>query len=469
MNATIIDGTGRDAFPGALLIEDGRIAAIGELDSIDVPSSVDRRDLGGLVLAPGFVDIHNHSARGLFEDPLATTQVAQGITTLVVGADGGSPWPVDDYLDRIDSLRPALNVGTLVGHGTVRAAVMGDDFRRVATDAEIAAMTTRVETGMRAGAFGLSSGLEYNPGLYASTGELIALARVAAAHGGFYMSHMRDEEERLLDAVDEAIRIGREAELPVQISHIKAGNASVWGKAADVLAKIASANEAGIDVLADQYPYSAWQSSLTIVARSRMFEDADSVAAGIAAAGGGSRLQIVNFDAEPSLNGLRLDEIAAARGVSEVDAYMWIMERGGSDLIGHTMNDADIDAFMVSPFVMTSSDGGIGGAHPRGAGTFPRLLGHYARERGLITIERAVARSTSMPARRLGLSDRGELRVGAIADLVVFDPERIADRSTFDDGDRLPVGVGSVWVAGIEVWRGGGPTRARPGRAIRRR
>ena len=467
-NATIIDGSGAPGYVGDLLIEAGRIAAVGAPGSIDAPPRAERRDLSGLVLAPGFIDIHNHSTTRLFDSPLATTQLAQGITTLVVGADGSSPWPISDYFGRIDELRPTVDVATLVGHGTVRGAVLGDEYRRTATDAEIADMTVRVERGMGEGAFGLSSGLEYDPGFYSSTGELIALSRVAANHGGFYMSHMRDEEEGLLDAVDEAIRIGREAGLPVQISHIKAGNASVWGRAPDVLERIREANEAGLDVTADQYPYTAWQSGLAIVVRSRMFSNPDSVAKGIEAAGGGSRLQIVAFEPEPELNGLRLDEIARRKEMTEVEAYMWIMENGGSGLIGHTMNEADVDTFMASEWVMTASDGGVRSAHPRGAGTFPRVLGHYARERGVLTLERAVARATSMPARRLGLTDRGVLRAGARADLAIFDPERVIDRSTFDDGTRQATGIESVWLGGVETWSAGEPTGARPGRALRR-
>ena len=466
-NATIVDGTGTPRFVGDLLIENGLIAAVGKQGSLNVPTMTAQINLTGLVLAPGFIDIHNHSTASIFNAPLATSQLAQGITTLVVGADGGSPWPIKDYLSRIDDLRPAVDVATLVGHGTVRAAVLGEAFQRTATDAEIASMAMRVEQGMREGAFGLSTGLEYDPGFYSSTGELVALARAAAGYGGFYMSHMRDEEEGLLNAVDEAIRIGREADLPVQISHIKAGNASVWGSAPVVLERIQAANDEGLDVTADQYPYAAWQSGLSIVVRSRQFYNVDSVAAGIFAAGGGERLQIIGFDEEPELNGLRLDEIARRKGLSEVEAYIWIMKNGGSNLIGHTMNEEDVDTFMASRWVMTASDGGIGGAHPRGAGTFPRVLAHYVRDRGLITLERAVQRATSMPARRLGLTDRGLLRVGARADLVVFDLETVADRSTFADGTRLPIGVHRVWVRGIEVWANDAPTGARPGRSVR--
>jgi len=466
-NARIVDGTGAPAFVGELLLRDGRIAAVGEPGSIARPPGAERVDLGGLVLAPGFIDIHNHSTSGIFDRPLAPTQRAQGITTIVVGADGSSPWPIGAFLDRIDEARPALDVATMVGHGTVRGAIMGDDNRRPATDLEIADMTARVERGMLEGAFGLSSGLEYDPGFYSTTGELIALARAAAAHGGFYMSHLRDEEEGLLDAVDEAIRIGREAGLPVHISHIKAGNASVWGKAAEVLDRMEAASASGVDVTADQYPYTAWQSGLAIVVRSRRFQDRDSVAAGIAAAGGADRLQIVRYRADPTLDALRLSDIAGRWGVSPVEAYMRLMRNGGSGVIGHTMDDRDVDAFMRSRRVMTASDGGIGSPHPRGAGTFPRVLGVYARERGVLTLERAVERATSMPARRLGLVDRGVIRGGARADLVAFDPATIADRSTFEDPGLEAVGIHAVWVAGVPVWVDGRPTGARPGRAVR--
>ncbi len=220
--------------------------------------------------------------------------------------------------------------------------------------------------------------------------------------------------------------------------------------------------------MADQYPYAAWQSGLAIIVRSRMFEHPDSVAAGMAAAGGAGRLQIVGFFEEPELNGLRLDEIARRKGMSDVEAYMWIMSNGGSGLIGHTMNDDDVDTFMASPWVMTASDGGINGAHPRGAGTFPRVLGRYARDRGLITLERAVERSSAQPAARLGLDDRGQLVPGRRADLVMFDPDTVIDNATFDDGGRLSTGITSVWVAGVEVWAAGAPTGARPGQAVRR-
>lgn len=466
--ATIIDGTGAPAFVGDILLVDGLIAAVGPVGSLAVPAGADVEDLTGLVLAPGFIDIHNHSTDRLAGDPTARTQIAQGVTTIVVGADGSSPWPIAAYLDDLDQLDLTISVATLVGHGTVRRAAMGDDYARPATMAEIADMAHRVERGMREGAFGLSSGLEYDPGFYSETAELVELASVATEYGGFYMSHIRDEEEGVLEAVAEAIQIGRAAGIPVQISHVKAGNASVWGKSADILALISSAREEGIDVLADQYPYTAWQSGLSIVVQSRKFQDPEEVRAGIEAIGGGNHLQIIGYEDDPSVNGMRLDEVAARWEMTEVDAYMHMMAKGGSGVIGHTMNEADVDRFMASEFVMTASDGGIGSAHPRGAGAFARVLGHYVRERGVIGLERAVRRSTSMPAARLGLGDRGVIEVGRRADLVAFDPATIHARSTFRYSLRQAVGVHKTWVKGLVVWAGDEATDARPGGALRR-
>lgn len=464
--ARIADGTGSPLYEGDVLVRDGTITAIGAPGVLD-GQAAQTTDVRGLVLAPGFVDIHNHSTDRIFREPAATTQVAQGVTTVVVGADGSSPWPIGEYLARIDDLPPALNVATMIGHGTVRRAVLGEDYARSAGDAEVARMAELVATGMAEGAFGLSSGLEYDPGFYASTGELVALAAVAAGAGGFYMSHIRDEEEGLLDAVREAIEIGRRARIAVQISHLKAGNSSVWGRSPEVLELLERARRDGTDVTADQYPYTAWQSGLAIVVPSRRFDDPEAIAAGIAAAGGGGRLQIVGYEADPSVNGLRLDAIATRWGLSEVDAYRRIMDNGGSGVIGHTMSEEDVTTFLISPLVMTASDGGIGSAHPRGAGAFARVLGRYTREAGLLSLERAIERATRQPAARLGLLERGVIRPGAVADLVAFDPATIADRSTFEAPLRPAVGVRATWVAGELVWDGEAVTGARPGRALR--
>ncbi|MFQ5744384.1 MAG: amidohydrolase family protein [Acidobacteriota bacterium] len=466
-DALIVDGRGRVPYLGEVLIADGRITAVGEPGSVVYQPGMEVRNLGGLTLAPGFIDIHNHSTDGLLRQPRAEALVSQGLTTVVVGADGSSPWPVSDYLKRLEQARPAVNVAVMAGHGTIRRAVMGEDFRREATDAEIEAMKTRLQQAMAEGAFGLSTGLEYDPGFYSSTAELIALSRVAAADGGFYMSHMRDEEEGVMEAIDEAIEIGRSAGLPVQISHIKMGNASVWGRAAEALAKIRSAIASGLDITADWYPYPAWSSSLSIVVRSRRFTDPETVAEGLAALGGPHRLQITNYPPDRSIEGLRLDEIAEHNDLTPVEQYIDMMRNGGASVIGHTMSRDDVDTFAADPLVMVASDGGIGSSHPRGAGTFPRVLSRYVRERGLLPIERAIYKMTSLPARRLGLSERGTIEVGAVADLVAFDAATVSDRSTFEQPHLLATGIDSVWVGGELVWKDGKSTGNRPGQVLR--
>lgn len=464
--ASLVDGTGAPAYPGEVLVDDGRVARVGHPGEIGPAADVAVVDLQGLVLAPGFVDIHNHSTGGILEGPEAAGLVSQGITTIVVGADGDSPWPIADYLTRVSEAQPAVNVATMVGHGTLRRRVMGDDFHRQATAEEVRAMAAGVGRGLREGAFGLSTGLEYDPGFYSSTEELVALAETAAAHDGLYMSHMRDEEETVMAAIDEVLRIGREARVPVQISHIKMGNASVWGGSSEALAKLREARRRGVDVTADWYPYPAWASSLSVVVRSRRFSDPDAVAAGLEALGGAHRLQITRYEPDPSIEGMRLDAIARRRGTSPVQTYMEMMESGGARVIGHTMSRQDVDTFAADPLVMVASDGGIGSAHPRGAGTFPRMLGRYVRERSVVDLELAVHKMSGMPASRLGLSQRGRIRPGAVADLVAFDPATVIDRATFETPEALATGIERVWVAGELVWDGASTTGNRPGRPL---
>lgn len=465
--ALLVDGTGAPGRPADVVMDGDRIVEIGAPGTLAVAGGR-VVDLTGLVLAPGFIDLHSHSTRALASGASAASQIAQGVTTVFVGADGSSPLPVADYLEQLETVPLMLNVGTFVGHGSIRRNALGDDYRRAALDDEIARMIASARSNLAEGAFGVSSGLEYDPGFYSETGELIAIATEAGRVGALYMSHIRDEEEGLLAAIDEAIRIGRAARVRVQVSHIKAGNASVWGRAPEVLERMHAARAQGVDIAADQYPYTAWQSSLSIVVPSRRFDDPDAVAAGIAAAGGADRLQIVDVPFEPAIEGLRLDAVATRWGVDPVTAYMRLMDNGGTGVIGHTMDEEDVLILMRSPLVMTASDGGIGGAHPRGAGSFARVLGTYVRDLGVLTLERAVQRATSQPASRVGLEDRGVIRPGAIADLVAFDPETIAGQATFEDPDQLAAGVAWTWVGGEAVWHDGEVTGARPGRVLRR-
>jgi N-acyl-D-amino-acid deacylase len=464
-NASIIDGSGRKAFNGDVRIRGASIVAVGSLSSSKDDEVI---DASGFVLAPGFIDIHNHSESGIQKEGTAANQVSQGITTLIAGPDGGSPASISDYLRGLRG-KIALNVGAFIGHGTVRGLVMAGDFQRKATDEEIAKMGERVDEAMRQGAFGLSSGLEYDRGYSATTDELIALSRIAAKYGGIYMTHMRDEEDGMLDALREAIGIGREARIPVQISHIKMGNKSVWGKSSEAIALISEARKSGLDITADAYPYTAWASTITVLVPSRKHEDRAEVEKGIAAIGGADKVLITSCSAHPDYEGKTLDDVARSKNESAVDVYIAIVKDGGAGVVGHAMNEADVKAFYQTPWVMVASDGGIGSRHPRGTGTFPRVLGRFVRENRWLSLEEAVRKMSSLPASRLGLKDRGKIKKGWKADLVLFDPGKVTDRATFTAPQLLSDGIRQVFVNGVVVWEKGKVTDNLPGEILRRR
>lgn len=461
--AQVADGTGAPLRRADVRFVGDTIVAVGDV----TPEPTDRIvDATGLVLAPGFIDAHNHSTDGLDRDPAAVTQIAQGITTVLLGQDGSSPYPIRDYLARRRAQPSALNVAVLVGHATVRRQVMGDDFRRAATAAEVARMEALVDQEMRDGAMGLSSGLEYEVGSYASTEEVVALARVAARHGGVYITHIRDEADRTLEAVREAIAIGERARIPVQITHIKLGTVGVWGKADEVVRVIEEARRRGVDVTADVYPYLAWSSNLKVLVPNRQWTDPASVKEALDDVGGGKNVQITRLPTFPQYVGKRLDEIARAEGISEVDLYIRLVADEDAGVIGHTMSEADMRTFLLQPWTMVASDGGVNVSHPRGAGTFPRVLGRLVRDERWLPLPEAIRKMTALPAARLGLRDRGTLAAGMKADLVLFDPATIIDRATFEQPRLRPRGIHRVWVNGQPVWAGDAPEANRPGRVL---
>lgn len=463
-NATVIDGTGREGFRADVRIKDGKIVKLGRLK----PKTSDEVvDAAGKILAPGFIDIHNHSESGLPREGAAAKQVSQGITTILVGPDGGSPFPIGEYLSKLQG-KIAPNVGAFIGHGTLRQQVMNGDYARKTTDEELGKMIALIEQAMREGAFGLSSGLEYDSGFMASTEELVALARVAAKYKGIYMSHIRDEEEGFLDAMKEAIQIGREAKLPVQISHIKVGNRNVWGKSAEAIALIEAERKNGLDVTADAYPYTAWASTITVLVPSRRHEDNAEIEKGIYVVGGADKVLITNCSAHPDYEMKTLEEIAAMKNSTPVEIYKQIVKDGGAAVVCNSMNEDDVRSFYQRPWVMVSSDGGIGSRHPRGAGTFSRVLGKFVRENKWSTLAEAVRKMTAMPAQRLGLRDRGLIRKGMKADLVIFDAEKVIDRATFAEPHLLTTGIDAVFVSGQKVWDGEKPTGAMPGEILRK-
>jgi len=461
--AEVADGSGVPLYRANVRVQGERIARVGDFTPDAGEAVVDGK---GLVLAPGFIDTHNHSDRGLEGDRLAESQISQGLTTLLLGQDGGSPWPIGEWLEKFRSEPPALNILMLVGHATVRRKVMGDDFRRAARPEEVAQMAQLVEQGMREGAVGLSSGLEYEVGSYSTTDEVVALSRVAGRYGGFYISHIRDEADRSFEAMRELLQIGREAGLPVQNTHIKIATAGVWNRAGEVAAMYDAARHAGQDVTADCYPYDAWHSNFKVLVPNKQYEDPASVAKAIADIGGPQNLLISTFQPHPEYEDRTLEEVAKAKGMTPTELLMEIIREGDGSVIGKGMMEADIRTFYAQPWVMVSSDGGIGTKHPRGAGTFPRVLGRLVREWHWLTLPEAVRRMTSLPAWRLKLMDRGLVREGMAADLVLFNPQTVIDRSTYREPEKLSEGIEKVYVSGVLVWDHDHATGARPGRVL---
>jgi N-acyl-D-amino-acid deacylase len=470
INAQLADGTGAPLVNGALRIRGNRIVSIGKLG----PAAGERViDAHGLVLTPGFIDVHNHSLEGLDSDALAETQVAQGITTAVQGPDGESPWPIKDWIETRKQHPAALNLAVFAGHATIREQIMGKDFKRVATPAEIEKMAQLTWQAMNEGSIGLSSGLEYEVGRYSNTAELIAMARSAAEHGGIYSTHIRDEADKAFDALLEEIEIAEQAHIPVDHSHIKLGTVSVWGKSSEYIRVIEEARNRGVDFLADCYPYEAWHSNIKVIVPDKQYENPKSVEKAIADLGGADHLTITEFKPNSSYLGRSLAEIAKANKLSPVQTYIRIVREGDAanteaQVIGHSMIESDVKAFYQQPWVMVASDGGIGAAHPRGAGTFPRVLGRFVREKHWLTLPEAIRKMTSLPAQRLGWKDRGVLREGAYADLVLLDPLTVIDRATFTKPQELPTGIEKVFVNGVLVWNDAKPTGATPGQVLAR-
>ncbi|MGH9967175.1 MAG: N-acyl-D-amino-acid deacylase family protein [Pyrinomonadaceae bacterium] len=466
--ATLIDGSGRPPVRDSVVIIKGdAIEAVGKLGRIKIPNDARLVDAKGLVLAPGFIDTHSHTDRGLDSDPLATTQVSQGITTVAVGQDGGSEFPVGEFLKKFDNSPVALNLLTFVGHATVRSNAMHDDTNRQASASEIEQMKALVVQAMREGAYGLSSGLEYETGKPATTAEVIALSREAGRYGGIYISHIRDEADKTFEALREAIQIGREAHVPVQISHIKLGSVAVWGRANEAVALINNARKRGQDVTADCYPYDAWSSTIRVLIPSGRHEDPTDVARGLADVGGAANIAIVSCGAHPDYEFKTLEDIARREGISPVALYMKIVRDGGAGVVCRSMKEPDIRVFYQQRWVMVSSDGGIGSRHPRGAGTYPRVLGRFVREHHWLSLSEAIRKMTSLPAARLKLKDRGLIRPGFKADIVLFDPQKVIDRATFQQPQLVSEGIKRVFVNGIEVWHQSAVTGKRPGVALR--
>ncbi len=479
-NAVIVDGTGGTRYTGSVRMLGDRIVAIGDLKPKRGESII---DAGGLVLAPGFIDTHSHHDVDIDRFPAMPAVLSQGVTTIVRGNDGATSVEKEREYTTLKQFRAALakrpvavNVASYAPHGSIRYAVMGDDFRRPARPDEVAQMAALLEADLSAGAIGISTGLEYEPGLYSATDELIGLAKVAARYGGIYASHLRDEDDRFMEALKEAIVIGRDAGIPVHVSHIKLADRAFWGTTSTVLDLLDAARAEGLAVSADIYPYVRWQSSLAVLFPDRDFHSRATAEKTFAHAASAADIVLAEYPPNPAFNGMTIAEIANANGRDEVTTLLelaqaaerYLQETGmtGSNIIAKGMDEADIISFLEWPHTVICSDGSHRSGHPRGHGAFPRVLGRYVRELGVLTLEQAVHKMTMRSAEIIGLDERGRLEPGSYADLVLFDAEVIADHATMAEPTKMSTGVVKVWVNGELAFESGAPTAARAGRVL---
>jgi N-acyl-D-amino-acid deacylase len=488
----VVDGTGNPAYFADVAVKDGRIAAIGRISG-DAATVVDAK---GMVVAPGFIDVHTH-ADDVAEMPRAENFVRMGVTTIVVGNCGGSALDVGKLFHEIEQKKVAVNAATLIGHNTVRREAMGGSFDRVPTSEELAHMKTLVDQAMKDGAVGLSTGLIYLPGTFSKTDEIIELAKVTGSFDGIYTSHMRHEDTRIYDALNEVFRIAREAHCRAEVSHIKLSGPSAWGQAERVLGVIEAARAEGLDVTQDQYAYTASSTGISQLIPDWALEGGHAkflerlsengtkeklvseMKAGLKDKGRKdfSYAVIAEYKHDRSLNGLNIAQAAKkAHGLDSLDdqaaMILEIEQNGGASGVFHGMSEDDLKVFMQHPNTMIACDSGIrkfgeGVPHPRGYGDNARVLGRYVRELKVLRLEDAIRKMTSLPAETFHLRDRGVLREGNWADIVIFDPEKIQDTATFEDPHHYPTGIQEVFVNGVTVVKNDAHTGAMPGQALR--
>jgi N-acyl-D-aspartate/D-glutamate deacylase len=488
---TVYDGTGAPGRKADVGVRGNRVVAIGDLSAARAKRRI---DASGKYVCPGFIDLHNHSDSGILRKGLRENlcYLTQGCTTIVTGNCGGGKIDVDRYFGRLTSKGMGTNVAHLLPQGSIRSRAMGGSVHRAPTAKETAKIEQLFARGMKHGAFGMSTGLIYTPGSFASTDELVACARVVAAAGGIYASHIRDEGDELLKAVREAIEIGRASGCSVHISHFKASQPPNWGKVADSCALVEKARTAGQRVTCDQYPYHASSTSLAALviptwAREgsntdllRRIDDAvtgkkirAAIKKAFARRGGYDKILIANYRKQPAWNGLTIGAAAEKAALDPVELVCRMQQVGRVQAVAFSMSIADVEFVMKKRFVATASDGSTQQKsatrpHPRSYGTFPRKIGHYAIEKGVLPVAQAIYSSSGLPAEILGLTDRGYLRVGVYADVVVFDPASFRDRATFADPHQFSTGVVALLVNGQLAIDDSKPTHALAGCVLRR-
>jgi len=474
--ALVYDGLGNEPVYADVRLDQGIISGIGEFTAEPFENVW---QANGLALSPGFIDPHSHHDTKLMQQPAPRSALAQGITTIVSGLDGGAssfgaPFvSIEHNFLRFQQKPAAINLAYFAPHDTYREIVMADDFKRTATDAEIEQMKKMLRRDLEAGALGLSTGLEYELSLYSHTGEVIELAKVTASYGGKYSSHIRSEDISVTEAIDEVLLIARKANIPANISHIKLAMYAIHGDAPIFLKKLNKARAEGLDITADSYPYDGWKAPMAILMPARDYSDRAAAEYGLTSIAAPSSITISTYQGEPGFAGKTLSDLAAEKMLDPVDLMMQLLQRAEANnlterVIGRNIGQQDIETFMSWPFTAITTDGGIDDSHPRGQGTYARVLATYVRERHLLTLSEAIRKMTSLPAHNLGIDDRGILKQGFAADLVLFDPASIQDHATFQNSLQYSTGIAAVWVNGELVWDKGNVTDARPGQIIRR-
>jgi len=492
-NARIVDGSGNPWYLGDAGIRDGRIASVGRLEGATGERIIDARRR---VAAPGFIDVHTHVEGTVELVPRGDNYLLDGVTSIVTGNCGGSRVRLAEWFRQLEQLGLGLNVATLIGHNSVRREVMGT-ANRLASDEEIAAMRVLIGQAMLDGAVGFSTGLIYIPGTYSDTREVVALAQAAARHGGVYASHMRDEGEKITEAITEAVEVGRRNGMRVQISHFKIDNRKLWGASKDSIALVEKFRREGVDVVVDQYPYDHSSTNLGITLPSWALAEGDeAIAERLKSPETRRRIKkemaellalkgrpdysyaiVATYKPDPSIEGKTITEVNRLRGRratvdNEIETILEMMAQGGAGMVYHSMSMEDVERIMRYPNTAVASDGGIrefgvGMPHPRSYGTNARVLAEFVRERKVLPLEDAIRRMTSLPARTFGFEDRGLLREGFAADLVLFDPDRVQDKATYQQPHQYTEGFDYVVVNGTIMVEEGQLTDARPGRILR--
>ena len=477
-NIQLIDGTGSPARACSVRLRDNKVWETGDLAPLPGETVTDG---GGRVLAPGFIDSHSHHFGGLMDSPGGLALVSQGVTSIVIGQDGNS-YPIDTLVRWMKETPVAINVATYTGHTTLRETVMGEgDVLRVAQPEEVLRMQALMQEEMDKGSLGLATGLEYERAFYSNRSEVVELAKTTAASGGRYISHIRSEDVALDEAIDEIIQIGREAGLPVQISHIKIAKRDRWGFAPTLLAQLENARASGIDITADCYPYDFWRSTLRVLFPNRDYTNPASAEFAVNQLFDPAKSPLLHYAPHPEYSDKTVLEVAALRRETPAQTLMYLIAaaaefdtknpgyKGNTEgIMGKSMDEPDLESFLAWPHTNICSDGSWGG-HPRGYGAFTRVLGRYVRERKIMSLETAVFKMTGLAAEHLGIDDRGIIAPGYCADLVLFDPATVQDNATVQHPDAISTGIEKVWVNGKTVFENRKTTGALPGIFIKRK